>query len=487
MIQSTSKQKLAFFTQSRPNYLFLLLLLLLSTPLSAHASGTAFGVSTLSKVVCENKSTGQKVKSQNVVGSMWNCTDIGLISMPGDIVKQTFKGPVANLSNIGGSVTGITAITKLKCDNKTTQQAINITPLAANWSCNATGLTLSLGDVVKQTITGSVEQPPINPPETPTNFQAMAGDGVVMLSWTPALSAGSTRIYSSTSPFVEPVTANLITETLTQAFTHSGLTNGLTYYYKATSVNAFGESMASVAIAAIPTPLLLDHNTVIGQVCASCHNGVDTQGLPPSHIPTTFTCDDCHVVSGWIPARMDHAGITGLCSDCHNGSIASASGKPLIHIPSSEVCENCHRSTTTWLNALVDHSVLTSVCSSCHDGANASAKPNNHIVTNSECNSCHSTSAWIPAIVDHSSIVGACSVCHNGISATGKLNSHIVTNAECDVCHVTSTWISAIVDHSFIVGACSVCHDGISATGKLSSHIVTNAECDVCHNTTGWI
>ncbi|MCZ4263483.1 hypothetical protein O4G76_21930, partial [Limimaricola sp. G21655-S1] len=63
-------------------------------------------------------------------------------------------------------------------------------------------------------------------------------------------------------------------------------------------------------------------------------------GKPGNHIPSSNTCDDCHVVTDWTDVRFDHASVSGACASCHNGS--TATGKPGNHIPSSNTCDDCH-------------------------------------------------------------------------------------------------------------------------------------------------
>jgi hypothetical protein len=88
--------------------------------------------------------------------------------------------------------------------------------------------------------------------------------------------------------------------------------------------------------------------------------------------------------------------------------------------------------------------------------------------------------------VDHNAVVGTCSSCHNGSVATGKPQNHIPTTGECDTCHSTVAWTPARFDHATITGSCASCHNGGTATGKPSNHFVTNLACETCHRNTGW-
>ncbi|MHB8512297.1 MAG: RCC1 domain-containing protein [Actinomycetota bacterium] len=95
---------------------------------------------------------------------------------------------------------------------------------------------------------------PVTVPGAPTGLSAAPGNSQVVLNWTaPASNGGSAitkyNIYRGTSSGAETfyVQINPVT-----SFTDTGLTNGTTYYYKLTSVNAVGESSFSNEASATP-------------------------------------------------------------------------------------------------------------------------------------------------------------------------------------------------------------------------------------------
>jgi predicted CXXCH cytochrome family protein len=142
----------------------------------------------------------------------------------------------------------------------------------------------------------------------------------------------------------------------------------------------------------------VDHTQVVG-ICSSCHNGTVATGKHPTHISSGENCDDCHTTVAWVPANFDHANITGDCFSCHNGT--TATGKHAGHVDSTNVCEGCH-STTAWSPASsVDHSQVRGSCSSCHDGTTATGKFSGHFITARECGECHDTVAWLPHTFQH--------------------------------------------------------------------------------------
>jgi endo-1,4-beta-xylanase len=89
-----------------------------------------------------------------------------------------------------------------------------------------------------------------NPPPAPTGLTATAGNGQVMLSWNAASGAtGYIMKRSTTSGGPYTVIANNLTAT---SFTNTGLSNGTTYFYVASAVNAGGESANSAQVSATP-------------------------------------------------------------------------------------------------------------------------------------------------------------------------------------------------------------------------------------------
>ncbi len=138
-----------------------------------------------------------------------------------------------------------------------------------------------------------------------------------------------------------------------------------------------------------------------------------------------------------VTGGMTHAGITGNCISCHNGTLAT--GKSPTHIVSSNTCETCH-STMAWLPAHFDHQGVNTNCASCHNGVNAPGRPINHIRTSGECSVCHGTVAWRPVSFSHAGINATCQSCHNGIAAVGKQVQHVITTQDCSTCHNTLSW-----------------------------------------------
>lgn len=242
--------------------------------------------------------------------------------------------------------------------------------------------------------------------------------------------------------------------------------------------------------------------------CATCHRSGDrAPGKPASHVPTTANCDLCHRTASWSPSTFQHSIAQGVlvasCGNCHNGT--NATGKSATHLPTSLACDSCHK-TSAWLPAGYSHAlVVAGSCATCHNGVRATGKTASHMPTTASCDACHTAGvAFSPMSVSvsamHANTVGPvaagnCSTCHNGSMASqnaqSKPSTHVVTTSQCDSCHKsTSTWATAAKpDHASIMppvaGRCSNCHDNVSAIGKPINHIPTTGQCDTCHSYVG--
>jgi len=97
---------------------------------------------------------------------------------------------------------------------------------------------------------------PEKAPIAPTGLTASAGNAQVSLNWAPAAGATSYDIYRGTSSGGETLLASGVATT---SYTSTGLTNGSTYYYEVSAVNAGGQSALSSPVSATPqagTPTL---------------------------------------------------------------------------------------------------------------------------------------------------------------------------------------------------------------------------------------
>jgi chitin-binding protein len=92
---------------------------------------------------------------------------------------------------------------------------------------------------------------PGNVPPAPTGVTASAGNAQVALSWSAASGATGYNVKRSTTnggPY-----SNVASNVTGTSYTNTGLTNGTTYYYVVTAVNASGESPLSTQASGTPT------------------------------------------------------------------------------------------------------------------------------------------------------------------------------------------------------------------------------------------
>jgi len=89
-------------------------------------------------------------------------------------------------------------------------------------------------------------------PAPPTGLSASAGNRQVSLSWTSSSGAASYKVKRSTSSGGPYATIASVTKGTSYVDTDSTLTNGTTYYYVVSGVNACGESANSSEVAATP-------------------------------------------------------------------------------------------------------------------------------------------------------------------------------------------------------------------------------------------
>ncbi len=100
--------------------------------------------------------------------------------------------------------------------------------------------------------TFTTEDPPTTLPSAPTGIVAASGNSQITITWDAAPAATSYNIYWSSTSGVTTATGTKISDISTTSYTHTGLTNGTTYYYSVTSTNSYGESVESYEISSAP-------------------------------------------------------------------------------------------------------------------------------------------------------------------------------------------------------------------------------------------
>ena len=105
------------------------------------------------------------------------------------------------------------------------------------------------------------------PPIAPTNISAVPGDGEIALNWDSVFNAVTYNLYWLTTTGVSKTNyEGTISNITTNSYTHTGLVNGIIYYYVVTAQNPYGESDDSEELFATPVenyiPLLLETDTI---------------------------------------------------------------------------------------------------------------------------------------------------------------------------------------------------------------------------------
>jgi fibronectin type 3 domain-containing protein len=126
---------------------------------------------------------------------------------------------------------------------------------------------------------------PVTVPSAPLNLAATPGNGNVTLAWDPPASDGGTPILNYTvirregNGTYQPIAklGNV------RDFVDTGLTNGLTYYYKVTAINLVGEGPLSSEVSATPVaapsaPLNLQATSGVAEVALNWSPPVDFGG-----------------------------------------------------------------------------------------------------------------------------------------------------------------------------------------------------------------
>jgi len=107
------------------------------------------------------------------------------------------------------------------------------------------------GEGVDSPQTSAQPTAPTVAPGIPLNVVATPGDAQISLTWSTSTNAASYRVKRASvsgGPYIQIATPT------TTAYTDAPLTNGTTYYYVISAVNAVGESADSTPVASAPSP-----------------------------------------------------------------------------------------------------------------------------------------------------------------------------------------------------------------------------------------
>jgi fibronectin type 3 domain-containing protein len=140
------------------------------------------------------------------------------------------------------------------------------------------------GDSANSAEVSATPNAPATTPATPTGLQATAGNAQVSLTWNASTGANSynvKRSITSGGPF-----NTTLASPATTTYTDAAVTNGTTYYYVVSAVNATGESANSVQVSATPA-------------------------VPTADITITIDPTKTKPISPWIYGINFYSGVTG--------------------------------------------------------------------------------------------------------------------------------------------------------------------------------
>jgi formylglycine-generating enzyme required for sulfatase activity len=119
-----------------------------------------------------------------------------------------------------------------------------------------TGITVTAGQT---TNVGTIQVAPVSPttpPSTPTNVRVNPGNKKITISWNSVSGATGYTIYWATDTGVSKTNYEGVISDAVSPYTHTGLTNGTTYYYVVTAENSYGESHESSTVSATPISIV---------------------------------------------------------------------------------------------------------------------------------------------------------------------------------------------------------------------------------------
>ena len=184
----------------------------------------------------------------------------------------------------------------------------------------------------------------------------------------------------------------------------------------------------------------------LSQNCNSCHAQQYQGTNDPPHASLQFpqTCETCHNINAWSPAKFDH----------------NTTSFPLTGSHVNVLCKNCHSS---------GYKGITATCNSCHISQYNSTTNPSHSAAQFPltCETCHNTTSWTPSTFNH-----------DGLYFPIYSGRHRGAWNLCTDCHTTA--------NNYALFSCTNCHEHDKTTtdrqhSGRSGYTYTPTSCFTCH------
>ncbi|MBI4566775.1 MAG: hypothetical protein HY719_00095 [Planctomycetes bacterium] len=212
------------------------------------------------------------VRAVNAFGASQRSNIVGPVSRANALAAPTGLTATAGNAKVDLSWTAVSGATAYKVYRSNAPAPVTSGALLATVNAptvtysDATAVNGTLYYYVVTTVGGPSDSGPSNevsatpaaggaPPTAPTALTATPGNGRVDLSWTASAGATTYNVYRATAASV-PITGTPLGVVSAPVTTYADttVTNGTTYFYVVTAVNASGQSAASNEVSAAPTP-----------------------------------------------------------------------------------------------------------------------------------------------------------------------------------------------------------------------------------------
>ncbi|MCA8938222.1 MAG: fibronectin type III domain-containing protein, partial [Planctomycetes bacterium] len=181
----------------------------------------------------------------------------------------------------------------------------------------------------------------------PLNFSAQAGNASVFLDWSAVANATGYRIYYSTSPNVDPLSATMVSAANAPALL-TGFSNGITYHFALSAIDAVSESPLSIELLGTPiistpsnpqvsagdTSALVSFSTVSGASSYKVYYGTSS-GVNSTSPTSVQVSGSPAMISGLTNGTPYYFVVSALDAGSESPTTAELSATPIISTPAS--------------------------------------------------------------------------------------------------------------------------------------------------------